>query len=565
MNPTCTHCQQPFTIEAQDLAFYEKVSPVFNGKKYLVPPPQMCPDCRQQHRQLFRNERKIYQNKCDSCETPFLSMYSPNTTNQVIYCAKCWWSDNWDPLDYGQAFDFSRPFFEQWQEIWEKSPKLGVLSWGDNVNCDFTNDIVKSKNCYLVFDGEQGEDSYYGETFNVIKNSLDFLFLKDSELCYECINCINCYTLQYSRFSQNCSNSYFLLDCQGCKNCFGCVNLQQKEYYIFNKPHTKKQYEAYIGELNLSNYTQREAVKTKVEDFFMKHARRAYRGRMSENSRGNNINNCTNALDCFDCNQARDVRYCTNMMVAATDCYDVDSWGENTNLVYNSAMSGLGASQIIGSHYTCFNVSNAYHSAFCWHNCNNIFGCINLRHKEYCILNKQYSKEEYESLVPKIIEHMQQTGEWAQFFPPQLSAFGYNETVANEFFPLTKEQAVSQGFKWNDYEAPKPQVKSVVTSTDLAEDIRDIQDDIHHTAISCEVTGRLFRIVKAELDYYRAHNIPLPRRHPDQRHTDRMNLRPPRKLWSRKCNKCEVEITTPYSPERPETVVCEECYLQIIS
>jgi len=31
---------------------------------------------------------------------------------------------------------------------------------------------------------------------------------------------------------------------------------------------------------------------------------------------------------------------------------------------------------------------------------------------KYCILNKQYSKEEYEELVPKIIEHMQKTGEW---------------------------------------------------------------------------------------------------------------------------------------------------------
>ena len=29
-----------------------------------------------------------------------------------------------------------------------------------------------------------------------------------------------------------------------------------------------------------------------------------------------------------------------------------------------------------------------------------------LRNKSYCILNKQYTKEEYEELVPKIIEHM---------------------------------------------------------------------------------------------------------------------------------------------------------------
>ncbi|HRI36281.1 MAG TPA: hypothetical protein PK765_04380 [bacterium] len=64
--------------------------------------------------------------------------------------------------------------------------------------------------------------------------------------------------------------------------------------------------------------------------------------------------------------------------------------------------------------------------------------------KSYCILNKQYTEEEYNTLVPKIIAHMRETGEWGEFFSPNLSPFGYNETVAMEYFPLTKEQALSQ-------------------------------------------------------------------------------------------------------------------------
>ena len=36
----------------------------------------------------------------------------------------------------------------------------------------------------------------------------------------------------------------------------------------------------------------------------------------------------------------------------------------------------------------------------------NCFGCVNLRNGEYSILNKRYSKEEYEELIPKIIQHM---------------------------------------------------------------------------------------------------------------------------------------------------------------
>ena len=78
--------------------------------------------------------------------------------------------------------------------------------------------------------------------------------------------------------------------------------------------------------------------------------------------------------------------------------------------------------------------------------------------------------------------------------------------------------------------------------------------------IICEVSGKPFRLIKPELEFYRKHNIPLPRRHPDVRHAERMKLRNPRKLWDRKCAKCGIDIKTTYAPEKPETVYCEECY-----
>ena len=76
--------------------------------------------------------------------------------------------------------------------------------------------------------------------------------------------------------------------------------------------------------------------------------------------------------------------------------------------------------------------------------CKNIFFCNGLLNKEYCILNKQYTKEEYEELVSQIIERMIQRGEWGEFIPPSLSPFGYNESVAMDRFPLTEEEAVKK-------------------------------------------------------------------------------------------------------------------------
>ena len=61
----CKHCGISFDITDKDLEFYDKVSPVFNGKKCLIPTPTFCPNCRQQRRRSFRNERKLYKKKCD--------------------------------------------------------------------------------------------------------------------------------------------------------------------------------------------------------------------------------------------------------------------------------------------------------------------------------------------------------------------------------------------------------------------------------------------------------------------------------------------------------------------
>ena len=232
-------------------------------------------------------------------------------------------------------------------------------------------------------------------------------------------------------------------------------------------------------------------------------------------------------------------------------------------------------------------------------NSKNIFGCIWLHsNQSYCIFNKQYTKEEYEVLVPKIIEHMMKTGEWGEFFPSSLSPFGYNETVAMEYFPLSREAVLGEApfwkelsevkrktedfqkietenpspaiagtpfqkwayFNWSDYEAPFPKVDKIIPANKLPDDISKIPDDILNWAIECEITKKPFRIIKQELEFYRKHNLPIPRRHPDQRHLDRMALRNPRKLYERVCDKCQKEMMTTYSPERPEKVYCEECY-----
>jgi hypothetical protein len=100
----------------------------------------------------------------------------------------------------------------------------------------------------------------------------------------------------------------------------------------------------------------------------------------------------------------------------------------------------------------------------------------------------------------------------------------------------------------------------MIPADKLPDNIKDIPDDILNWAIECEITKKPFRIIKPELEFYRKHNLGVPKRHPDQRHLDRIKLRNPRKLFDRKCYKCEIDMKTTYSPEREEVVYCESCY-----
>lgn len=539
------------------------MSQTVGEKEFALTAPTLCVDCRRQRRLAFRNERNLYNRECSLCHKNIVSIYSADKT-KTVYCPDCYWSDNWNTFDYGQDFDFSQPFFPQFQKLFEQVPALSLIL-DKNENSAYNNSCAELKNCYLCFDGGFAQDCLYGETFDYLKDCIDFLFLQHCELCYQCVNCFHCYELFYSRFCENCANSYYLMDCTGCKNCFGCVNLVQKEYCWFNEQLTKAEYEQKLASFNRGSFETHAEMAERVRAFWSAAPKRASRGTMNEESTGDNIFSCDRSFDNFDCKDLQDCNHCQQVILPAQDCHDLDKWGGNTELVYNSSGVGSGAQCIIASYYTAFNANAIYHSAYCWFGSSNLLGCVGMnRHKQYCILNKQYTKEDYATLAAQIIEHMQKTGEWGQFFPPQISAFGYNESVAQEYYPLTKEQALAQGFKWSDYQTPAPTATMVIESKDLPDDIATVTDDILTQAIQCPISKKLFVITKTELAFYRDHHIPLPRHHPNQRNQELKAEKNPRKLWHRNCVQCNKEIDTAYSTDRIEKVLCENCYTQAV-
>jgi hypothetical protein len=109
---TCKVSGQPFPIYQSDLEFYDKISPTFNGKKFAIPTPTLCSEERERRRLARRNERKLYKTTSSLSGKSIISLYSPDKPYKV-YSQDEWWSDKWDAMEYGRAFDDNQPFFEQ--------------------------------------------------------------------------------------------------------------------------------------------------------------------------------------------------------------------------------------------------------------------------------------------------------------------------------------------------------------------------------------------------------------------------------------------------------------------
>lgn len=52
-----------------------------------------------------------------------------------------------NPMDYGQEYDFNKPFFEQFKKLVNNVPQPHTLNVG-SINCDYCTLTINSKNCY---------------------------------------------------------------------------------------------------------------------------------------------------------------------------------------------------------------------------------------------------------------------------------------------------------------------------------------------------------------------------------------------------------------------------------
>ena len=540
----CEKCSQSFAIEADDIPFYENMD---------LPLPTMCPHCRFKYLLAFWVFGRFRITKSAlSGKTVITDL--PESAPFPIYERSEFVSDAWDPLTYGGDYDRSRPFIEQLVELQSKVPhphQVGVR----NTNSDWTDDTWDSKDTYLTRSATELEFVSYGYRVLACKNSIDLTFCWHLERSYDCFFCFKSYDLKYSFNSRDCLNSSFLYDCRNCQNCFMSWNLRNQKYHILNQPYTKEEYEKKIQEYNLKSRVAVEELKKEFWQHIKNDAiHRPNYNTQAVNSEGNVLTNDKNCYQCYFIEDSENCRYCFR----GRGRESIDSVS-----LFDSEKCALGALDQFGYGNLCnlYTTSCRYSSYLdnC-EDCEYCFGCVGMRKNKYCILNKQYSEEEYKELVGKIKADMKQRGEWGKFFPLSSAYAGYNVSLAQMQFPMTKDEVSKFGAKWE--EPVEPHYENIISGDDLPDAIDQVSDEITKQRILCPETKLSYNITQQELSFYREHKIPLPRRHFDWRTLDRFKpfslMVIPQKGT---CYYCKKEIEHYYSPELGfQKIACLECY-----
>lgn len=555
----CQNCKGNFIIEPDDFSFYQKIK---------VPPPTWCPECRFQRRCLFRNERKLFRNIDGITGKPTLSLF-PIEAGFPVYDDGYWNSDSWDPFTYGMDFDRSRPFLAQFNELSQKvpRPRMDAVSM---VRSEYSGNAANLKNCYLLFNTNDSEDCAYGNAIDSCKNCYDNSHISKSEKCYGSFWLTKCYDTHFSSQCEDCVSIWFSKNCQGCTNCFGCVNLRNKTYYFFNQPLSRGEYQDKIKSLDISKWSSLKKIKEESQQFWLNYPVRYSQGIKNVMCTGEYVTHSKNVRHSYLIRNGEDLAYSQYVqMPSLRDSMDVTVSGKNSELVYESMASGWESSQARFCAECWDGGMDFEYSIFCGRKASHTFGCISIRSGEYIILNKKYTKEEFYRLRDEIKKHMDdmpyidaqgRVYRYGEFFPPEFAPFAYNDTIAREHFPFSKEKIINYGAKW--YEVPKSEYMTTMKAEEIPDNIQNASDDIVKEIISCEKCKRAYKIIQPEIQFLKQNGIPLPHYCDNCRREERISQRNGSKLYYRKCMNagCQNEFETSYAPDRQEIVYCEKCY-----
>ena len=247
-------------------------------------------------------------------------MFRPDTSYRV-YHVKEWEGDSWDPKNYGKDFDFSRTFFDQFDELMKSVPlpHLAVIE-STLENAEYVNGANSVKNAYLSDNIVNAEDVYYCEDIYDSKDIFDSLSLTGCERCYGCVNSAGLYDSRYMYECQSCSDSAYCSFCKGCRDCIGCIGLTNKRHCIFNVQHSPQEYERMRSQLTP------EEIRLETGRLSRSTPYRCTKIIGSHDVSGDNIIRSSDIRDSYDIYDCENIAHSVFLVGDCRDCSDITFW-----------------------------------------------------------------------------------------------------------------------------------------------------------------------------------------------------------------------------------------------
>lgn len=523
-------------------------------ERFGLPVPDIHPIARRIQKLAHANAWDLYWTTDTRTGKKILSCYDP-AEHPIIYDRSYWMSDDFDAKQYGQAFDFSRSFFDQYFEMVSSIPKsnLVVLS-GENI--DYCNNASNSKNCYLSFNMLGSENLMYCARVFECRDSINLYNCRKCEMSYACADCFGCYNLRWSEFSTHCTDSAFLSNCRDCIDCYQCANISHKQYCIQNVQVTQQEYEKHMRAIDFGSWRVLQNEGSEWRAFLESQPLQAQHNTNCEDSTGVLMKNCRACINC-------------SLLTNAEQCYEswgnietenCDSSGEDAQ--YNTSTLGIVSCQRTACSLWLEHSYDIFYSQYIMqsHDC---FGCYGVRKTSHGIFNRQYPLAEYEELKKKIIAHMKETGEWGTYFPPRFAAYPYEKTLAKIItsteFDDNAEMMKRFGFRFekrNDANA----CPGGYQASELPDHCDDADEALTKLTFLCSESGRPYNITKQELAFYKKHRVPVPRiswRTAIEHHYPTFYPSP----HATKCAECSKGMFSYLRPDKTtRRLLCDSCF-----
>lgn len=511
---TCRISWKEFIISDHELALLEKLAPTIGGKNIPIPPPTLCPEERIRRRCQWKNYFILSKGICGSTGKPIISTF-PKDSGFSVYSQPEWWKFEWNPFDSWKDIDLTKSVSEQFYSILQHTPQVALDNdYKELINSDYINGNGQAKDCYLISGSANAERCLYWYFIFDSSDIVNSNYISSSENCSHSNHLSRCYNIHYGFDVNDTRDSRYVFSVQWGAYLLGCVWLVNAKYQILNQACTQQEYEKTLEKLKYDIDFIHD-FESKVLDLIKKIGISDSIISGSENCDGDFCYNSRNSTNIYSSAGIENSAWISDSF-ATKDSMDINQWWENSSLCYEGIAIWENADHIYFSAGVWANTSYCFYSFNC-RGSSYLWGCNGLMNQKYCIYNKQYSEEEWETNVLKIIEKMQESGEWGEFFDPQFSLYPYDTSFAMTKYPLSKSEVLERWLKWVDYSDTVEWITRTIPAEKIPDDIRDIPDDILNWAIECQLTKKPYKIQRLELEFYRKQGLQIPRLHPTER------------------------------------------------